>query len=647
MCGFAGLLRWDGLIDGDAARVVRAARSLTHRGPDSEGFWNDRHITLGFRRLKIIDLSSSGEQPMTNEDGSLRIVFNGEIYNYRELRAKLSERGHVFKSHSDTEVLLHLFEEEGEGMLGRLRGMFAFAIWDSRERRLFLARDPAGVKPLYFAERNGSLYFASEAKALFAAGVEREVDGVALDEALAYRYIPAPRTGFKDVEKLPPGHFAWAENGTLEYERWWRFQPSKAPAIPKGNEANVCLEQISEAVKRRLAADVPLGFWLSGGIDSGLLLSQAGEGQASFCAGFSQSEYDERAFAQKTAEKFKSQHRSFEVPADVFKNLGAVVWHADEPFFDSSSLPVYVLAQKTKPHATVALGGDGGDEAFAGYDRYAGLQQLARYKRIPRILRAAGLALARWRHPAASRGGWDRMLRWLEKCRLMEASGHHPYVAAMELFSAEQRAALYGDAVFDATGGCDAREHLEMELLRARKAFEALGSKRDWKNAAGVLQLADIETYLPGDLLHKADRMSMAHGVELRSPFLDVDLLSWALSLPEENRAPRSRTKPLLREAARRVLPPDVAAARKRGFGVPLDDWFRAPLKQKALEVFEASRCVRDKIFKARYWEPMWSEHQSGRAQHGERLYALLATEMWLEVFFSPQAPLERPEVTA
>ncbi|MEI6234982.1 MAG: asparagine synthase (glutamine-hydrolyzing) [Planctomycetota bacterium] len=635
MCGFAGLLRWDGLTDDDVCTVARASNVIAHRGPDSAGYWNDERIALGFRRLKIIDLSPAGEQPMANEDGSLRVVFNGEIYNHRELREELLSRGHVFKSKSDTEVLLHLFEELGEKMLDRLRGMFAFAIWNAPQRELFLARDPVGVKPLYFAERGECIAFASEAKALFALGVERDVDYVALDQALTYRYVPAPRSGFQNVEKLPPGHFARAKDGALDYQRWWSFSPNAIVEKTSGDET---LGRLEVAVKRRLISDVPLGFWLSGGIDSALVLSQAGGTHPSFCAGFEQKEYDERDLARSSAAHLNSPLECFDVPARIFERLAETVWHADEPFFDSSMLPVYALAERTKPHASVVLSGDGGDEAFAGYDRYVGLQLLERYTKTPRLFRLAALKYAQWRYPAASRSGWDRMLRWLEKCRAMEASNHHPYVAAMELFTVEQRADLYGDAMLDATDGCDARDDLEGALLRAR---EAMSSTRN--SAPGVLQHADLHTYLPGDVLHKVDRMSMAHGVEVRSPFLDVDLLNWALSLPDSVRLPAKQTKPLLRTAARQTLPPDVASARKRGFGVPLDDWFRGPLQKDALDVFEYSRCVADNIFKKRYWETLWKEHQAGQAQHGERLFALLATETWHRVFFGANAPTERP----
>jgi asparagine synthase (glutamine-hydrolysing) len=666
MCGFAGLLRWDGLTAADTARVRTAADVLAHRGPDSAGFFADEHIALGFRRLKVIDLSPAGEQPMRNEDGTLTVVFNGEIYNYRELREELRAQGHTFKSQSDTEVLLHGFEQYGEELLPKLRGMFAFALWDAKARRLLLVRDPLGVKPLYFAERDGMLAFASEPKALFALGIKAELDPVAIDQALTYRYVPAPRSGFKDVEKLPAGNLAVAEKGEVAYRRWWMFALDTPSAIWQDVTARTTPEgmnvtdwragtstaaakfQYVTATCRRLVSDVPLGAWLSGGMDSGLVVSQMGGNAKSFCAGFAQAEYDERDLARATAQRLKSSHADFEIPADVFRLLPQIVWHADEPYFDSSCLPTFVLAEKTKPQATVVLSGDGGDEAFAGYDRYVGMQLLRCYKSVPGVLRKAALAFARWLHPTASRQGWDRMLRWLEQCRQMEERGHHPYVAAMELFSPEQKAALYGDAMTEAVEGCDAREYLEGALLRAKAAAAPsppnplpTGERGDC--APGVLQRADIETYLPGDVLHKVDRMAMAHGLEVRSPFLDVDLLAFALSLPDDVRLPGRETKPLLRAAARGVLPPGVVNARKKGFGVPLDDWFRGPLQKTALGIFENSSLVAAKLFKPRYWEPLWAEHQAGRAQHGERLYALLCLELWHRMFIEGPVPVKRP----
>ncbi len=636
MCGIVGLLRWNSLESEDPARVARAASVLAHRGPDSAGLWHDTQIVLGFRRLKVIDLSPAGDQPMANENGSVHVVFNGEIYNFRELRDELRASGHTFNSQSDTEVLVHGFEQWGEALLPKLRGMFAFAIWDSNERRLLLARDPLGVKPLYFCERPGFVAFASEPKALFFLGVKPEPDPVAIDEALTWRYVPPPRSGFKDVEKLPPGHLAWAQKGTLDYRPWWELTRTEAdPADLDG--------RLQQAVQRRTVSDVPLGAWLSGGIDSALVASKLDGGVKSFCAGFTQREYDERALAQLSAKFLGAEHTDFEVPADVFRILPQVVWHTDEPYFDSSSLPTFVLSEKTKPHATVVLSGDGGDEVFAGYDRYVGMQLFERYKRVPRVFRALALAYAKWRRPAASRQGWDRMLRWLEKCRQMELRGHHPYIAAMELFSAEQKKSIYGAELLEATEGCDALEYLDNTLLRAKTILDSSGAAQTSRLAPGVLQRADLESYLPGDVLHKVDRMSMAHGLEVRSPFLDVDLVAWALSLPDKVRLPGNRSKPLLREAAERALPPEVTTARKRGFGVPLDAWFRGPLQKHAIASFEASHLVGDGYLKPRFWEQLWREHQDMQAQHGERLYALLSLELWYKTFISGPVPDQRP----
>jgi len=647
MCGFAGMLRWSGLQAEDVSRVNAAAEVLRHRGPDSSGHWLDTKIALAFRRLKVIDLSPAGEQPMSNEDGSLQVVFNGEIYNFKQLRDELRAQGHIFKSQTDTEVLLHLYEQhrDVDTMLRKLRGMFSFALWDSKREQLLLARDPLGVKPLYFAERSGAVAFASEAKALFSMGIKAELDPVAIDAALTYRYVPAPRSGFKNVEKLPPGHVAIASHGAVRYHRWHAEWPAASEDARAGDTE--IAEQLQQAVVRRLVSDVPLGAWLSGGIDSGLVVAgmkEAGVPRHSFCAGFVAADYDERELARASAAHLQSEHQDFEIPPDVFKLLPQIVWHTDEPFFDSSCLPAFVLAEKTKPHATVVLSGDGGDEAFGGYERYVGMALLERYRNTPGIFRRLAVGFAKWRHPTASRQGWDRMLRWLEKCLAMDASGHHPYIAAMELFSAEQRQSLYGEAMLEATDGCDARETLESALLHAKQQRADANDAPGYACSAGVLQSADVETYLPGDVLHKVDRMSMAHGLEVRSPFLDVDLMTWALSLPNKVRLPGRETKPLLRRAAESRLPAEVVSARKRGFGVPLDDWFRGPLHTIALKLFEDSRLVADAIFKERFWESLWNEHQQEKAQHGERLYALLALELWYRTFIAGPVPSSRPE---
>jgi len=637
------MLRWSGLGPGEAERIRAAGRVLAHRGPDSEGFWHDTHCALAFRRLKVIDLSPAGEQPMATESGEVHVVFNGEVYNFRELRAELEAKAHVFRSSSDTEVLLHGYEEWGlDELLARLRGMFAFALWDARYRRLILARDRLGVKPLYFAERGDAVLFASEPKALFATGLVRpELDPPALHEALTYRYVPAPRSGFKDVEKLPPGSVATAEKGRLVYLRWWKCDEAiRATA----DDVRIAVA-LTFATSRRLVADVPLGAWLSGGVDSGLVVAgMCGFGKVrSFCAGFAQPEYDERGLARRTAAHCETAHAEFEIPADVFKLLPQVVWHADEPYFDSSCLPTFVLAQETKKHVTVVLSGDGGDEAFGGYERYVALQIYPRWKGLGRLLRWLVLSFARLRGGAHSRQGWDRIARWLEACRRTEAQGFHPYLAAMELFSQDQIRTLYGEGLAEENAELDGREHLAGALRLAAQELGLPTGPGLFPATPAVLQRADLHTYLPGDVLHKVDRMSMAHGLEVRSPFLEADLVSLALALPDATRLSGLTTKPVLRRLAKAALPLEVAQARKRGFGVPLDDWFRGPLEKTAREVFESSRLAAAGLFRPRYWEPLWQEHQARRAQHGERLYALLALEFWYRQFLDGAPALERP----
>jgi len=666
------MVRWGGLGPDEAQGIFGANRTLVHRGPDSSGTWNDVHCAMAFSRLKVIDLSPAADQPMANEDGSVRVVFNGEIYNFRSLREELERAGHTFRSKSDTEVLLHGYEEwEVEGLLPKLRGMFAFALWDAGRRRLVFVRDPLGVKPLYFAERGDALIFASEPKALFATGaVKPELDPVAVHEALTYRYVPPPRSGFKDVEKLPPGNVALAERGGLLYRPWWgvtgdsyvseeefqkRAETMLAECMARGTRPYMMnyrefvedrsREVLQEAVKARLISDVPVGTWLSGGIDSGLVtwfMREQGDVH-SFAAGFAQSEWDERELARASAGELLTKHVEFDVPVDVFKLLPQIVWHCDEPYFDSSCLPTFVLSQETKKHVTVVLSGDGGDEAFAGYERYVGLQQYARWRRLPGFLRSAITAILGGGNGAHSRQGWDRIVHWMECCRRMEIQGFHPYISAMVLFSQDQIRSLYSGDLTEELDGVDGREYLGGSLRRNAQEIGLTTAAGVFPATPSVLQRADWTTYLPGDVLHKVDRMSMAHGLEVRSPFLDSNLIAMAAGLPDKMKLPARETKPLLRKMARERLPVSVVKARKRGFGVPLDDWFRGPLQSTAREVFEQSSLASAGLFKPRYWEPFWNEHQAKKAQHGERLYALLALEFWHAQFLSGAPPTERP----
>jgi asparagine synthase (glutamine-hydrolysing) len=368
-----------------------------------------------------------------------------------------------------------------------------------------------------------------------------------------------------------------------------------------------------------------------------------GDDVQSFAAGFAQAEYDERALARTSAARLRTRHKEFEVPADVFRYLPQIVWHADEPFFDSSCLPTFVLARETKKHVTVVLSGDGGDEAFAGYERYAGMRQFARWRGLPGIARKMLLAAAGWRNGAHSRQGWDRAVKWLEHCLRSEREGFHPYVAAMTLFEQDQIRALYGEKLAEENAEVDGRESLAGVLRSVAQELNHATGPDQHVTAVSVLQRADLLSYLPGDVLCKVDRMSMAHGLEVRSPFLDPDLLDLACAIPDEVRLQGKETKPILRRLALERLPSVVTQARKRGFGVPLDDWFRGPLEKTAREVFESSRLAAAGVFKPRYWEPLWKEHLARRAQHGERLYALLALEFWYRIFLDGVPAPARP----
>lgn len=648
MCGFAGVFRPDGLRPDDGARVRQAAARLARRGPDGEGCRRDEYCALAFRRLAVIDPSPAGNQPLSNEDGGVWVVFNGEIYNHRELRGELEGRGHRFRGRCDTEILPHLYEEFGAGMLPRLRGMFAFVLYDAPRRRLFFARDPLGVKPLYFAERDGAFFFASEPAALFAfPECPPRLDPVALHDALTYRYVPPPRTGFRDLEKLSPGAAGQVENGFLRVEPWWTL-PAAAPR--RDLSLREALEEteahLRAAVARRREADVPFGVWLSGGVDSALTAAEwaadAGSGSGSggaapsaFTVGFTEPEYDERPLAAATAAALGLSHEVATLDASLFDFLPETVRAAGEPFFDSSILPTWFLARESRRRLTVTLSGDGGDESFGGYERYLGVKLAATVRGLPRPLRSSATAAAAWAAGRGRRGGAAAATAWLERCAAAAAEHTDPdeatgaaYTAAMTLFDEEQKRRLYHPDFAAETAELDGREYLRgvWRLMR--------GDKQARREPAARLTAVDLVSYLPGDLLLKVDRASMAHGLEVRSPFLDVELVEWAASLPDRVRLPGFETKPLLRRPARRKkLPAEVARGRKRGFGLPLDEWFRGPLKVRAEEMFREGTLTARGIFRPDYWRPFWEEHQGGRAVHGERLYALLALETWAREF--------------
>ncbi len=612
MCGICGLLTPSG--QPDPALVERMTAALVHRGPDEGSVDAFGRCILGHRRLQVIDLAT-GSQPVANESGDVVAVFNGELYNFRELRAEL--RGHEVRGSGDTPVIPHLYEESGPGFVSRLEGMFAFALWDAARERLVLARDRIGKKPLLWTRLpDGTLAFASELKALLLLpGVSRELDPAALDAYLALQYVPAG-TALRGVEKLWPGHVLVAEGGAVRVEPYW----SPEPRTEERGDAE-WLERVREtvgaAVRRRLVADVPLGALLSGGIDSSVVvaeLARAGGRVRTFTIGFGDERYDERAYARAVAERYGTEHEELVVDPDVTELLPRLARTFDEPLGDEAALPQFVVSELARRHVTVALTGDGGDEAFAGYERYAAVG-LADRVALPgagpagRALRWAGRGEPRSR---ANRAG-----------RLLEAAALPPparYGRLVEVFPAALRADLW-DPGF---------------LAVPVPAWELLGA-----SGQGIsgLQLLDIRTYLPGDLLLKADLASMAHSLEVRSPLLDHAVLELGVSLPDRLKVDGRRGKIALRRAFADSLPPLVAGRGKTGFGVPIARWFREDLRTLAGDVLLDERARGRGLFKPGAVAQLLHEHVSGRADHAHRLWCLLMLELWQREHIDAASP--------
>lgn len=625
MCGIAGRVNFRSGAPVDAALIQRMCDLLAHRGPDGEGAHVDGPVGLGHRRLAIIDLSPSARQPMASEDRQLWITYNGEVYNFQALRADLAGRGHRFRSQSDTEVILTAYREFGVGCLERLRGMFAFAIWDARAQTLFLARDRLGKKPLYYLLDGDGIAFASEAKAFLAdPSFKARPNPEAISHYLTYQYVPSPLTAFQGLRKLPPAHYLLVQDGKVLTERYWTLHYAPKHRLTEGEACEQLLARLREAVKLRLISDVPLGALLSGGIDSSTVVALMAEGCVSrvktFSIGFEEAAYDEREAAAIVATRFGTDHSAFVVRPDVAGLLPALVWHCNEPFADSSAVPTYYLAQVTRPHVTVALSGDGGDEAFGGYDRYVAHALACRADHFLGPLRPALAALGAWLpHGGDGRGLPRRARRFLEA---LAAPPAERYARWMIHFGAEEKAALCTPEFAAATGGADS-------LALLRKAF----TDTDAQGPVEAAIAADVARYLPEDLLVKLDVTTMAHGLEARCPFLDSEVVEFAARLPVRWKVWGTAKKVLLRRALRDLLPPEILARPKQGFGVPIDTWFRGPLKELAFDTLLSPRATARGLFRPAAVRQLLEEHVSRRADRHYQLWNLLMLELWYRTF--------------
>jgi asparagine synthase (glutamine-hydrolysing) len=604
--------------------IARMLSVIEHRGPDGEGHYTEPGIAMGMRRLAIIDLAT-GRQPISNEDGSIWIVFNGEIYNYRELRELLLARGHKLRTRTDTETIVHLYEDEGERCVERLRGMFAFAIWDRRERRLFLARDRVGKKPLHYTLVGRTLVFGSEIKSILQhPRVKREINLQAISDFLSFGYVPDPATAFAGVRKLPAGHVLTFKDGLINTRRYWDFDYSRDPG-GRGREPREegyierLRELIAESVRVRLESEVPLGAFLSGGIDSSLVVAMMAREMKvkTFSIGFSDSDFDELRYARIAARHFGADHHEFVVTPDVCRLVEEIVWHHDEPFADVSSVPTYVVAKMAREHVTVALSGDGGDEVFAGYERYVVDRRSRRYERIPAFLSRALLRASR----ALPQGAYGK--RFLRNIALEPAAR---YVDSVTYFDRDSQLRLFSEDARRALAGYDPA--MRFELTFAKPVTRSRLERQLY---------LDSKTYLPGDILVKVDRMSMANSLETRSPLLDHRLIEFAQTIPASLKLRGLETKYILKRAAAGLIPDEIINRPKQGFDVPIRRWFNRELREMLDDTLNDRRARERGDFNHRAVLAILDEHRRGVRDHSRQLWSLLVLELWRRAFIDQQ----------
>ena len=649
MCGLSGVFRWDSKPVAPEL-LKRMTDALIHRGPDDEGFYipatsHKTQIGLGFRRLSIIDLSG-GHQPMASADGSCHIVFNGEIYNFQELRSDLEKQGRTFRSKSDTEVILHLYQMYGKDCVQRLRGMFAFAIWDERKKQLFAARDRVGKKPFFYARTGNALYFASEMKALLEADeVRREVRLDSIPLYFTYQFIPSPRTIFKDVQRLPPAHtLTCGENGDLSVERYWTLK-HLPPTRQSVNE--ICQElrhHLRESVRLRLISDVPLGAFLSGGLDSsavvGLMAQEMGRPVKTFSIGFEESGFSELDYARQVARHFKTDHHEFVVKPQMTEILPKLAWHYDQPFADPSALPSYYVAEQTRNHVTVALNGDGGDENFGGYLRYQADRLFHIASRLPMAARRPIAALSRSVPPALQKNFYLRSLA--RAGSVLDSTPEAFNFGLFCYFNQEAQEKLYDRELANI-----------IQLNPVQNYFDSLYRESDSEEWLDQVLHCDASGYLPDCLLVKVDIASMANSLEARSPLLDHKLMEYAARIPSSLKVKVNGGKWIFKKAMEGFVPDDILRRRKMGFGIPVNDWFRGPLKSFLKDHLLDAKARQRGYFKAGEVERLVSEHERGAKSHGYKLWALLMFELWNRVYvdksisFKSAAPSRFPLGTA
>lgn len=628
MCGIAGKFYFNTKEKPAEKQLRGMAETLKHRGPDDSGVFCDENIGLSHARLSVIDLSERGHQPMKTADGRFCIVYNGEIYNFRQLRADLQKDGVRFNSDTDTEVILYMYQKYGPKCLQYLRGMFAFVIWDKEKKELFLARDRIGQKPIKFYKDGGTFIFASELKAILKnPEVEKEIDWGAIDEYLTYQYVPHPKTGFKNIYKLEPAHYMVVHrNGEIEKEKYWDLDFSKKENLTEEEWKNRIEEKLKESVRMRLVSDVPLGAHLSGGIDSGLIVAMMAqemkEPVKTFSIGFRNKERNELPHARLVAEKYNTDHKEFTVEPKAVELLPEIVRHYEEPFADSSALPTWYLSKLTEQHVKVALNGDGGDENFAGYARYRIMDKYYRLKKMNFAVNPFKSQLSTLSGCLYNKTGRQTFRRSGKVFKWYSPKPQEFYRRMFGFFMREEKELIYG-------------KELKQQIQNSR--WDSFLSNY-FSQASGVGQLnqllyTDIKTYLPDDLLVKVDISSMAHSLEVRSPFLDHEFMELAASMPEKVKLRPEQSKYILKAIAKDYLPPELLTSPKRGFSVPREEWLRSDLNSY-LKKHLLDPVFINYGFNKKGIERLIKMHTEKRYDYSLHLWALLMLRLWLKEYF-------------
>jgi len=628
MCGICGI--WTvGPVDPHSVRSMNTA--LAHRGPDDEGYYVDDHVALGHRRLSIIDLKT-GHQPISNEDDTLWIVFNGEIYNFLEIRADLEHKGHGFKTRTDTEVILHLYEEYGMDCVRQLQGMFAFAIWDARSHQLFLARDHVGQKPLFYYHRNGVFAFASEIKALLRTGhVTPELDSVGMNHLISLRFIPGSHSLFRGIHKLPAGHWMLVTPGTHHVQRYWDLSYSRKLVASEADIVEQLKRLLLDTVQSHLISDVPTGAFLSGGMDSSTVASMMAITSpnriSTFSIGVNEQDFNELPYARLVADKYHTLHHDRVVAANLIAALPRLIWHMDE-IADPFAFGIYLVAELARSQVKVVLGGDGGDELFVGYDRYVGNALLDYYCFVPEIFRRHVIDRIVRRIPDSyTYNSLAQRLRWINTMSLKSGGSRYAESMTFLRFSHEMKQKLFTPA-------------LQSQLGEAFHSTPIILEHFDSRNAEDIVDkmlYTDMMTRMPEHLLLTVDHMTMAHGLEDRSPLLDHRVVEYAASIPSDIKLKGRRLKYIFKEVARDFLPGPLLTRRKQGFAFPLAYWMKGNVGELLARLFEDSRLVGAGYFCPSYMRELLEHHRAGKADHNYRLWILLNLELWWRIYIDGQ----------